>query len=71
MIKIAIYKKNWKAAIYIKLNIEHKATNNGFKFSKSKTQCVYFCQSRKQTYDPVPTLYGTYIPVILEYKYLD
>ena len=39
--------------------IEHWATNNGFKFSKSKTQCVHFCQLRKQHDDPV-----------LEYKYL-
>ena len=23
--------------------IQHWATNNGFKFFKSKTQCVYFC----------------------------
>ena len=39
-------------------NIEHWATNNGFKFSKSKTQCVQFCQLRKQHDDPVLTLYG-------------
>ena len=48
--------------------IEHWATNNGFKFSKSKTQCVHFCQLRKQ--DPVLTLYGSPIPVVQEYKYL-
>ena len=28
--------------------IENLATSNGFKFSKSKTQCVHFCQLRKQ-----------------------
>ena len=28
--------------------IEHWSTNNGFKFSKSKTQCVDFCQLQKQ-----------------------
>ena len=37
--------------------IEHWATNNGFKFSKLKTQCVHFCQLRKQHDDPVLTLY--------------
>ena len=50
--------------------IEHRATNNGFKFSKSKTQCVHFCQLRKQHDDPVLTLYGSPIPVAQEYKYL-
>ena len=50
--------------------IEHWATNNGFKFSKSKTQCVHFCQLRKQHEDPVITLYGSPIPVVQEYKYL-
>ena len=50
--------------------IEHWATNNGFKFSKSKTQCVHFCQLRKQHEDPVLTLYGSPIPVVQEYKYL-
>ena len=50
--------------------IEHWATNNGFKFSKSKTQCVHFCQLRKQHEDPVLTLYGSSIPVVQEYKYL-
>ena len=50
--------------------IEHWATNNGFKFSKSKTQCVHFCQMRKQHDDPVLTLYGSPIPVVQEYKYL-
>ena len=33
--------------------IEIWATSNGFKFSKSKTQCVHFCQLRKQHDDPV------------------
>ena len=40
------------------------------KFSKSKTQCVHFCQLRKQHDDPVLTLYGSPIPVVQEYKYL-
>ena len=37
--------------------IENLATSNGFKFSKSKTQCVHFCQLRKQHDDPVLHLY--------------
>ena len=49
---------------------EQWATKNGFKFSKSKTQCVHFCQLRKQHDDPVLTLYGSPIPVVQEYKYL-
>ena len=44
--------------------IENWATNNGFKFSKSKTQCVHFFQLRKQHDDPVLHLYGSPIPVV-------
>ena len=44
--------------------IENWATSNGFKFSKSKTQCVHFCQLRKQHDDPVLHLYGSPIPVV-------
>ena len=40
------------------------------KFSKSKTQCVHFCQLRKQHDDSVLTLHGSPIPVVQEYKYL-
>ena len=50
--------------------IENWATNNGFKFSKSKTQCVHFCQLRKQHDDPVLHLYGSPIPVVEESKFL-
>ena len=32
--------------------IENWASNNGFKFSKLKTQCVHFCQLRKVHNDP-------------------
>ena len=39
--------------------IENWATSNGFKFSKSKTQCVHFFQLRKQHDDPVLHLYGS------------
>ena len=47
--------------------IANWATSNGFKFSKSKTQCVHFCQLRN---DPVLHLYGSPIPVVEESKFL-
>ena len=50
--------------------IEYWTTSNGFKFSKSKTQCVHFCQLRKQHDDPVLHLYGSPIPVVEESKFL-
>ena len=50
--------------------IESWATSNGFKLSKSKTQCVHFCQLRKQHDDPVLHLYGSPIPVVEESKFL-
>ena len=50
--------------------IENWATSNGFKFSKSKTQCVHFCQLRKQHDDPVLHLYGSPIPVVEESKFI-
>ena len=33
--------------------VEYWATSNSFKFSKSNTQCVHFCQLHKQHDDPV------------------
>ena len=42
--------------------IEDFATRNGFKFSKSKTQCVHFCQQRKIHNDPALYIYGSQIP---------
>ena len=50
--------------------IENWAPSNGFKFSKSKTQCVHFCQLRKQHDDSVLHLYGSPIPVVEESKFL-
>ena len=50
--------------------IENLATSNGFKFSKSKTQCVHFCKLRKQHDDPVLLLYGSHIPIVEESKFL-
>ena len=51
-------------------NIENWALYNGFKFSKSKTQCVHFCQLRKLHDNPQLYLYGSLIPVVDEAKFL-
>ena len=50
--------------------IEDWATRNSFKFSKSKTQCVHFCQQRKIHNDPALYIYGSKIPVVAESKFL-
>ena len=50
--------------------IEDWATRNGLKFSKSKTQCVHFCQQRKIHNDPALYIYGSQIPVVAESKFL-
>ena len=50
--------------------IENWALYNGFKFSKSKTQCVHFCQVRKLHDNPQLYLYGSLIPVVGEAKFL-
>ena len=51
--------------------IEDWALKNGFKFSKSKTQCVHFCQLRKIHDDPELYLYGYLIPVVDDFNFLD
>ncbi|MES9994020.1 MAG: reverse transcriptase domain-containing protein, partial [Candidatus Thiodiazotropha sp.] len=50
--------------------VETWATENGFKFSKTKTQCVHFCQLRGLHPDPVLNIYGSPIPVVNEAKFL-
>ena len=50
--------------------IENWALFNGFKFSKSKTQRVHFCQLRKLHDNPQLYLYGSLIPVVDEAKFL-
>ena len=50
--------------------IEDWALKNGFKFSKSKTQCLNFCQLRKIHDDPELYLYGSLIPVVDDFKFL-
>ena len=46
------------------------SSENGFKFSKSKTKCMHFCQSRKLHLDPELTLDGVQIEVVPELKFL-
>ena len=50
--------------------VETWATENGFKLSKTKTQCVHFCQLRVLHPDPVFNIYGSLIPVVEEAKFL-
>ena len=50
--------------------VETWATENGFKFSKTKTQCVHFCQLRGLHPDPILNIYGSPIPVVEEAKFL-
>ena len=42
----------------------------GLSFPNQKTQCVHFCQLRKQHDDPVLHLYGSPIPVVEESEFL-
>ena len=50
--------------------IQKWSTENGFKFSKSKTVCMHFCHLWKAHDDPILTLDGTPIPVVEENKFL-
>ena len=50
--------------------VETWATENGFNFSKTKTQCVHFCQLRGLHPDPVLNIYGSPITVVEEAKFL-
>ena len=50
--------------------IQKKALEDGFKFSKTKTQCMHFCQLRGFHNDPVLKLDGVEIPVVDQYKFL-
>ena len=57
--------------LQLTINKAHKwATENGFKFFKSKSKCVHFCQMRKHHDDPQLLLDGTPIPVVDEVKFL-
>ena len=50
--------------------IQKWALENGFKFSKTNTQCMHFCQLRGLHNDPVLKLDGVEIPVVDQYKFL-
>ena len=43
---------------------------NSFKISKTKTQCMHFCQLRKIHNNPTLNLDGSEIPVVDQYKLL-
>ena len=51
-------------------NLSKWSWENGFKFSKTKTKCMHFCQSRKLHLDPELTLDGVQIEVVPEFKFL-
>ena len=51
-------------------NLSIWSSENGFKFSKTKTKCMHFCQSRKLHLDPELTLDGIQIEVVPEFKFL-
>ena len=48
-------------------NLSKWSSENGFKFSKTKTKCMHFCQSRKLHFDPELTLDGVQIEVVPEF----
>ena len=50
--------------------IQQWANENGFRFSKTKTVCVHFCNKRKLHLDPELHLEGSVIPVVQEAKFL-
>ena len=51
-------------------NLRKWSSENGFKFSKTKTICMHFCQSRKLHLDPELTLDDVQIEVVPEFKSL-
>ena len=50
--------------------IESWANENGFRFSKTKTVCMHFCNKRKLHPDPSLTIYNNPIPVVPEARFL-
>ena len=50
--------------------LQNWANTNGFKFSKSKTKCMHFCQLRNCHVHPILTLDGTKIECVDEFKFL-
>ena len=50
--------------------IQKWAQENGFRFSKTKTVCMHFCQLRKMHPEPELKLNNNQIPLVKEYKFL-
>ena len=50
--------------------IQKWADENGFQFSQSKTVCMHFSPFRSANADPDLKLYGVFIPVVNEFKFL-
>jgi hypothetical protein len=50
--------------------IQNWADTNGFKFSRTKTSCVHFCNKRKLHDDPKLELDGSPIKVLKKVKFL-
>ena len=50
--------------------VEKWADENGFKFSKTKTVCMHFCNKRKLHPDPTLIIYNSHIPVLSLTKFL-
>ena len=50
--------------------IEHWADSNGFRFSKTKTVCMHFCNLRRLHPEPELKLYGSAIPLVEQFKFL-
>ena len=51
-------------------NLSKWSSENGFKFSKTKTKCMHFCQSRKLHLGHELTLHGVQIEVVPEFNFL-
>ena len=51
-------------------SVQDWVSNNGFKFSTSKTVCMHFCNQRKQFAEPYILLDKNSITVVTEAKFL-
>ena len=57
--------------LYLCLNkVEKWADENGFKFSKTKTVCMHFCNKTKLHPDPGLTIYNSQVRVVPQTKFL-
>ena len=45
------------------------ADENGFKYSKTKTRCMHFCQLNKLHLDPTLFLNGEPVPMVKDYNF--